>query len=460
MRQSLLAIALLGVMLAGLGLLMQPSGVLRFAAWGFVVVVVGAAISLRRLGLRETYLLGLVAALSGLVMLWHGDRAEVVLAGAMDQAAYLMCFIIALGLLNEAAARSPSVATCGIYLTRQPPGRRYWALNVGTAVLAVMFNIGTVSFLVPLIQRGISDGPDDGLNPVRQRRQVSALLRGFGWSVIWSPTAIAPLVVASLIPGTDRTRWLVIGLVVFVLILIVGAAEDWLRFRHLRPRRPRVAAPVPWAAVGRFALACGWLFGMSVVFSRLTGGSIVTGLLISCPLMLLGWHAAQVGWAGRHRIGGRLTAVMVNLPGSAPVAVTLACSGYVGRVAADLVPAAQLASALRLDAMPDYLLLWSIPLALSGLSLFALSPIMMAVFFGSLFGALPVLPADPTLIAFAISCGWALSITFSPFATPVLLIDRVTGIAPRQLTWGWNLGFSALAAVSLLPVFVVLTGGQ
>jgi hypothetical protein len=110
--------------------------------------------------------------------------------------------------------------------------------------------------------------------------------------------------------------------------------------------------------------------------------------------------------------------------------------------------------------MPDYLLLWSIPLALSGLSLFALSPIMMAVFFGSLFGALPVLPADPTLIAFAISCGWALSITFSPFATPVLLIDRVTGIAPRQLTWGWNLGFSALAAVSLLPVFVVLTGGQ
>ncbi|MDZ4135100.1 MAG: hypothetical protein U1D06_05835, partial [Paracoccaceae bacterium] len=157
---------------------------------------------------------------------------------------------------------------------------------------------------------------------------------------------------------------------------------------------------------------------------------------------------------------GRLRQVLGDMPGAAPVAVTLACSGYVGRVAADLVPAAELAALLQLDQMPDYLLLWAIPLLLCGLSLLALSPIMMAVFFGSLFGSLPVLPADPTLIAFSISCGWALSMVFSPFSTPVLLINRVAGIAPRKLTWGWNLGFSAAAAAALLPVFAVLTNGN
>ena len=361
--------------------------------------------------------------------------------------------------MNEAASTSPAVAGVGQFLTRQPPGRRYAALNVGTAALAVMFNIGTISFLVPLVQRGIAArGPDDGFNPVRQRRQISALLRGFAWSVIWSPTAVAPLVVAGLIPGVERGRWMLIGLAVFALMLAVGAAEDWLRFRHLRGRGGIVDSPVPWAAALRFAAACFWLMGMTLLFAELTGGSIVTGLLLSCPVMLLGWQAAQtrLGPAFAHR----LQRILDRLPEAAPVAVTLASSGFVGRVAADLVQAEAVARMLGFDRMPDFLLLWCIPLALMLLSLFALSPIMMAVFFGSLFGSLAVLPADPTLIAFAISCGWALAMTFSPFATPVLMAQRAAGILPRQLTLGWNLIFSLLAAATLLPVFAVLTGGS
>ena len=129
-------------------------------------------------------------------------------------------------------------------------------------------------------------------------------------------------------------------------------------------------------------------------------------------------------------------------------------------VAATLIPAEGLARFLGLDAMPDFVFLSLLPVAVAALSLLALSPIMMAVFFGSLIGGLPVLPADPTLIALAISCGWALSMTFSPFATVVLLIDRVGGIAPRRLTWQWNLGFTVLAAFALVPVFALLTGGR
>lgn len=448
---------MIAAMVIGLGLLAGLP--LRPLGWALVAVVVVLAGLARRLTLREGYLLSLVAGLSLLLWLLHPAQAAQVLAGALDQAIYLMCFILTLGLLNEAASTSPAVADVGLYLTRQPPARRYAALNIGTAALAVMFNIGTISFLVPLVQRGIAArGADDGLNPVRQRRQISALMRGFAWSVIWSPTAIAPLVVAALIPGVERGRWMVIGFAVFALMLVVGALEDRLRFRHLRGRGRVEFSPVPWAAALRFAAACGWLIGMTVLLANLTGGGIITGLLLSCPLMLLGWQGVQtrLGPTFAHR----LRRVVDRLPEGAPVAVTLACSGYVGRVAADLVQAEAVAQLLGFDRMPDYLLLWFIPLTLMALSLLALSPIMMAVFFGSLFGSLAVLPADPTLIAFAISCGWALSMTFSPFATPVLMAQRAAGILPRQLTLDWNLTFSLVAAATLLPVFWVLTGGR
>jgi hypothetical protein len=85
---------------------------------------------------------------------------------------------------------------------------------------------------------------------------------------------------------------------------------------------------------------------------------------------------------------------------------------------------------------------------------------MMAVFMGSFFAALPELPADATLIAFSISCGWALSMTFSPFATVVLIVSRGSGIPARTLTWGWSLGFTLIAATLLFPVFYLLTRGH
>jgi hypothetical protein len=214
----------------------------------------------------------------------------------------------------------------------------------------------------------------------------------------------------------------------------------------------------------RFLLAWAWLFGMSALVMLLSGETVVFGLMVSCPVMLVGWLIVQNLGSARDALGataGRLrTIAFAKLPGAAPVAITLACSGYVGVVAATLIPAEALARFLGLDAMPDFVFLSLLPVAVAALSLLALSPIMMAVFFGSLIGSLPVLPADPTLTALAISCGWALSMTLSPFATVVLLIDRVGGIPPRRLTWQWNFTYTVLAALALVPVFAALTGGR
>lgn len=459
-QRRVTSVCLLAVM--GLELLARLTGsqAVQVAAWGATCAV--AVSAWRAFGMREYYLVAVCVALTLAVAL---TRPVAVIALALDQASFLMAFILLLGLLHEAAATSPSVAEFGRYLTRQPPGRRYYTLYTGTGVLGVLFNVGTISLLVPLIQRGIALGtPGDALNPVRERRQVSAMLRGFAWGIVWSPTAMAPIAVMELMDGIDRQRWILTGFGIFLVMMVVGALEDRIRFRGYRPSRVRRDAAFPAHAAGMLIGTTFWLLGLALAIMWLTEESVVMGLLAACPLMLIGWLAVQSGGLGaraRARTAGRLREIAFeSLPRAAPVAVTLAASGYIGRSAASLVPAEALMTALGLESLPDYVLLALIPMVLAVLSLLALSPIVMAVFFGSLFGSLPSLPADPTLIALAISCGWALSSTFSPFATVSLLIDRVGGIPARRLAWRWNLVFSLLSAIALLPVFALLTGGR
>ncbi len=233
----------------------------QHAAWAAAGLTV--AVTLRRLGPREAYLLSLCVVLTGLAAAIRPDPGAVI-AAALDQATFLMAFILLIGLLHEAAATSPSVEACGRWMASQPPGRRYHALYAGSGAMAVLFNIGVVSFLVPLLQRGIAAStPGDPLNPLRERRQIGAVLRGFAWCVIWAPTAIAPLALMELIPGIERDRWIALGLGLFAVMMVLGGVEDALRFRARRPPARRPAPPFPAGAALRFAGACAALLGLA-----------------------------------------------------------------------------------------------------------------------------------------------------------------------------------------------------
>lgn len=437
-------------MVCELGARVSGSEDLQRAAYVAMLALI-AAVG-HRLGGREAYLLTLCAIVAGLV-LWLDPPA---IWAALDQAAFLMAFILLLSLLQEAAVSSRAVAETGMWLTRQPPGRRCLTLYGGTNVMAVLFNLGVVSLLAPLIRRGVEEAaPGDALNPVRERRQLNAMLRGFAWCVVWSPTAIAPLALLELIPGVDRPRWIALGLGLAVAMLALTWLEDRIAWRHLTPRRRR-ADPVPWPSVAGFLAVCAVLLGMTIAAMMLTGGSVVLGLMLTCPLLSLGWLIGQNRAVARMRAAEILGPRLVV---SAPLAVTLACSGFLGRAGAALIPAREVAGWIGLDALPAHVFLTGLSVAVAIFSQFGLSPIMMAVFFGSLLGALPNLPADPTLTALAISCGWALSMTCSPFATVVLLTARTTGHGGRELTWGWNLPFTALSLGVLAAAFWGLAGG-
>lgn len=454
-RAVAIATGMTGVMVFVLAARITGNQALDMTTWVFMLATFVLALPV--MGRREFYLLGLCGLIALAVLRLNPDPAAV-FAAALSQAAFLMAFILLLGLLYEAAVTSPSVSECGPFITRQPPGRRYFTLFLGTGGLAVLFNAGIVSFLIPLVKEGVwSQSPEDPLNPLRERRQINALLRGFAWSVTWSPTALAPLMLMELIPGIDRQLWLISGMAIFLAMMGVGALEDRIQHRSARIAQRRQVLPFPTGAASRLMLAGAWLLGLALTARWATGESMGFGLMVTCPIMLFGWIFIQNGVRTRRgwrASGSRLGEIYrKDLPRAAPIALTLASAGFMGRAAAALVPDDAVLLSAALWDIPQFVVLWAIPPLLAIISLIGLSPIMMAVFLGSLLGQNPDFPLDPTMLALAISCGWALSMTFSPLATIVLLINRAGNIDPITLTWKWNLIFTAIAALALGPVF-------
>lgn len=412
------------------------------AAIGLLAVVV---LTLPQFGLRESYLLTLSGLLTALAVN-HGVPLALVLSTGLAQATFLMAFIALLALLYEAASLSPSVRHVGQWLASQPGGRRFTALFWGTDIMGVLFNLGVVSLLTPLIDR-------------EDRRQSGAILRGIAWTVVWAPTALAPIAVMELIEGIDRQRWTLLGLALTALVFATGWLEDFLRHGSVPiVDRTVPARPTPWRSLLAFTLTLLVLAGLVAVFNVTIQGGYVLSLMIACPILMLGWLGVQTSWqppawrTAVHRL------VTTRLPVTAKVAVSLACSGYIGRVAALLIPDRLLTEVLPLDSVPTHWLLFAIPLVMIALSWLALSPIMLAVFFGSVFGSLPVLPADPTLIALAISAGWALSMTSSPFATVVLLMSGMLEQRGTALSLYWHWRFN-LAVLPVLYVFFRVAAG-
>jgi len=289
-------------------------------------------------------------------------------------------------------------------------------------------------------------------------------LRGFSWAVVWSPTAVAPLVLSTLLPEAQRAPWIAAGFVISMLALALGWAEDRWRFRHARAQlglgAPTAPPTFPGAAYAELALVCLILLGLVLAFMAFTGGSVVFGLMASAPIILLGWLVRQSGGLGapaRRATMSRLREIAGGwLPTVAPLAVTLAASGFVGRAGAALAPVEAWSAALGLEAVPGWLFLWGLTMGVTLLSQFALSPIMMAVFFGALIAELPALPADVPWAALAISCGWATAMLWSPFATVVLMAMPMTGYSGRAMTWTWNALYAPLCAGLLAGAYALL----
>jgi len=382
-----------------------------------------------------------------------------VLRRGLDTATYLASFLLLLGVLREAAQSSPAVRDCGEYLTGQPPGRRYLALHTGGHLLGLMLNFGVLSLLGPLIKRGVAAATarsgETHLAEVRERRQLSALLRGFAWIIAWSPTTITQALLLTLLPGVEAHRLLLLGLAMAATVLLVGWLEDRLRWRGLARARGSVertpALPAPRLALRRMALICVLLIAAVVLTKQALDIPTVPALMLSVPCFALGWIVLQrisegLGSALAQGAERGRQILRHGFPTSSPEVLTLSSAGFIGSLAAALIPVDQVAAVAAWAAQTPLLLLAGISAVVVLAAQLALSPIMFVVFLGSALAQAPLPGVDQTAIALALGAGWALALTGSPFTASVLILSRVTGVTGTRVSWTWNGAFTMLAA--------------
>ncbi len=436
----------------------------RLVAW--LALLAASVLAGTRLGVRERALVGICLALAALLQA-AGDAAD--LAKALDQASFLAAFIQTMGLLREAAAHSPAVQRCGLYLTRQPPPRRYLAIHAGGHLFGVLLNFGAISLLAPLIQRGVqADGAPADIAEIRERRQLSALIRGFAWIVVWAPTSVTQALLATLVPGVAAGRLAALGVMLALLMMGLGWLEDHVRWRRtgqrLRASGRVVLTPdrLPRGAFAQVAGICLMLLLITLAAKWLAKVQIVHALMITAPIALVVWVGLQQlerGARGLLRgVGARLWQVADGpIPLGVREAITLGASGFIGVAAARLAPVEQIAHGLEAAGIGPAWLLAAVPALIVLAGQIALSPVTMVVFLAAVLHQLPHPPADPTLLALALASGWALSMTAAPNVTGALMLARVTGKPPVLLTWYWNGVFSLLAYGLLVGLFQLLT---
>ena len=401
-----------------------------------------------RFGLREWLLLAIAAGLTIGLWLRPGGFAES--GEALGKGAYFTAFIFLIMLLREAAVTSDSVLRVGDWTTRQPPARRYPTVWVSGHIAGILLNFGAVSLLAPLVQRGVRARPintpeEEHRAQTRERRQISALIRGFSLVITWAPTTLTQVIIFASLPGLDIGKVFVLAMGLAAILLALGWAEDLLRWG-----KPKLALEAPDGFPGRALLDLAFVYALLIVgaFSvqSLAGASLPQALMTVSPIMLIGWVIMQARSGVIESAPARLREIVsVSIPRMAVNAYQLGASGYIGICAAKLAPIDLVAVWAEAAHVPDWALLASLPVIITLGGQVALSPMVMVVFLAAVLSALPALPAEPEYVAIALGFGWSLSITAAPNSTAALLLSGATGIAPTTLTWRWNGVYSLLA---------------
>ncbi|WP_448191005.1 hypothetical protein [Azospirillum sp. sgz301742] len=391
-----------------------------------------------------------VAALAGLLL----EAPGAVLLRGLAGAAFVIGLFATLGLLRDAAETSELVQRCGQIMVRQPPGRRYLALTLGSHLIAVILNFGVLTLLGVLVTRGNtleSAGGDERIARIRTQRMMTAVLRGFALMTAWSPLTIAFTVTESAMPGLD---WGVLLPLQFVLgLLLVGFGWALDRRAFPRPPLPAQAAPaMEWAPLlGLTALIVGVVAGSVAVAVALSIRPVV-GAMMVVPAAAWLWLSAQqwradgpaVPAVALYRLGGRL---LVSIPTFRNEFVIVGGATFFGTVAAALLPAeaaAALISRIPLDpALVMVLLVWGMMAA----ARYGVPQIVSVTLIGHAVAGLEPLGFHTLVLASGLMGAWGLSACTTPVGAATLCVARLSGVTTRIVAREWNGTFVISGAV-------------
>lgn len=404
-------------------------------------------------GGRRVVAMGLVAAVAAVVFL---PSPGPLLLHAGIQAAALIGLFTALGFLREAAESSALIQGCGELMVRQPPGRRYLALALGSHVIGLVLNFGVLPLIGTMVVKGNTAdaaGGDQRIVAIRQQRMMTAIIRGFAIMTVWSPLSVSFTVMQAALPGLHWWPLLGVQLALTAVLMTLGWALD----RRAFPPVPRAGSDETPSL--RPALRLGALVAAVVVASvaaaEMLGVRLVVGAMLVVPPSAVVWLVAQ------HRspvpallhLGRRLT---VSMPGFREEVTMLGGAMFLGSVLVAFIPPEQTARLVQLIPLPAVVVLVLAAWLVMALSQLGLSQIVTVTILGGALSALASHGLPPLAVASGLMGAWALSACSTPVGAVVLSIARLANVPMRTVSRDWNGRFVVLGALLLAAWLVAL----
>ncbi|TQS72453.1 hypothetical protein ERN12_01135 [Rhodobacteraceae bacterium] len=382
------------------------------------------------------------------------------LGEGLSRAAFIIAFFCALATLRHVAGLSPAITHAASYLASQPPGRRYTALTIGAQSFALMLNYGAISLLGGMSRSSAANEPDPEIRAIRTRRMLQAVHRGFAATLCWSPLGFAMVISTSIVDGAEINAIILPALVSSAILVAAGWGMD----RMFKPKlsQPRAtSAPQKDAghvsALGPIALLLVLIAVPVVVLDLTLGLSAAMSVLIVIPLLSAGWLVIGATRGERTRYLGRHAAEFsfMELPSFANEVVLLSMAGFIGSVAGAILAPLIAQSGLDLTALPAWVVLIS-PIVLIPLGgQLGMNPILFVSLFGPIMPTPEALGVSPTAVVMALTAGWAIAATTSPFTASVMLTARLGDVSPGTVSLKWN-GLHSLVCAVLLSGWVLM----
>jgi hypothetical protein len=396
--------------------------------------------------------LGLVASLAALVLLPAGPA---LLVRAATEAAAIIGLFTALGFLREAAETSSLVQRCGELMVRQPPGRRYAVLTLGSHVISLVLNFGVLALLGVMVAKGNTveaAGGEARIVAIRARRMLSATLRGFALMTVWSPLSVSFAVVQNAVHGIAWQVLLPLQGGLAVLLLGLGWWIDRSEF-PASSRRFEPGQPGAWIPMLHLGLLVAAIVAASMAVAHLASARMVIGAMIVVPLAALAWLAVQRRSVvpAVHYLGRQL---LSNLPGFRNEVAMLGGAMYLGLVVAAFIPPGQTAALIAALGLPAPLLVVVLALGVMVLAQVGVSQIITVTLIGGALADLATLGLQPLAVASGLMGAWALSACSTPVGAAVLTIARIGQVPVIQVARQWN-GRFVLAGAGVLSLWLI-----
>jgi hypothetical protein len=375
-------------------------------------------------------------------------------------------FLIALGLLKEAALSSNSVNLTGHVLLQQHPVRRYALLSFASHILGILMSVGAINLLGTMIQRSLlenKDTVDTRISSTRQRRMMLAVLRGFCSIPLWAPTSITITLLVTTIPNLQWIDIIPYGLYLTLALLLFGIWLDHVQApKHLRHLVPKIS--------NNFSdLKVSYPIIMVVITLALISGLLIlttplrpiSAVLVSAPIVSIVWIYSQYRRSFNKLSAVKLTVkrfgtdIFFRLPLQRSEIVFFAGSVLIGRLllaVLDLDWFAQQLAHLNISAAQILIASsWLIYIA----ALLFVSPMISVTLMAGALSQLPNVEHMPVTIALVMMMTWAVVAGSSPSTTSVRISARITEISPFQMGVKWN-GLYSIIVLLALDIFLII----